>query len=138
MIPNENYEIIEITVNGEEWQYETLEDGSYVMPQFENIQEDKHIVVTYSLKDNKITINKTDINSGEKLTGAKFKLDQIEERNEPNNSEIIEALTENGTEYVEADTTKEVTGHIGEMINNGNYYFDMANSKCRRSNSRKT
>ena len=99
MTPDENYEIIGIMVNGEEWQYETLEDGSYTMPQFENMTEDKHVVVTYSLKDNKIIINKTDSDSGENLTGAKFKLDQIEERNEPNNSEIIGTLTENGTEY---------------------------------------
>ena len=89
MIPDENYEIIGITVNGEDWLYERETDGSYIMPQLTNITEDKHIVVTYALKDNKITINKVDSVSGEKLKGAEFKLDQIEERTEPINENII-------------------------------------------------
>ena len=77
MIPDENYEIIGITVNGEDYQFIPNEDGSYTMPAFTNMTEDKHIVVTYSLKDNKIIINKVDKNTKEKLSGATFKLDQI-------------------------------------------------------------
>ena len=110
MTPNENYEIIEVTVNGEEWQFEPEIDGSYTMPAFQNIQEDKHIVVTYSLKDNKITINKKDGVSGAALEGAQFRLDQIEERIEPDNNEIIGDLQDNGTIYTVADYDKEVVG----------------------------
>ena len=51
MTPEENYEIIGITVNGEEWPFESNTDGTYKMPQFENMTEDKHVEVTFSLKD---------------------------------------------------------------------------------------
>ena len=123
MIPDENYEIIGITVNGEEYKFTENADGSYTMPQFTNMTEDKHIVVTYSLKDNKITINKVDKKTKAKLTGAKFKLDQVEERTEPNNANIIGSLTDNGQEYTKTIITTEVSGKIGTLINNGTYYF---------------
>ncbi len=123
MIPDENYEIIGITVNGEEYKFTKNADGSYTMPQFTNMAEDKHIVVIYSLKDNKITINKVDKKTKAKLTGAKFKLDQVEERTEPNNANIIGRLTGNGQEYTKTIITTEVSGKIGTLINNGTYYF---------------
>ena len=102
MTPDENYEIIGITINGEEYPFEVNEDGSYSMPLFENITEDKHIEVTYSYKENKITINKIDSITKEKLTGAKFKLDQLEERANPEN--VIGELTANGQIYDTFDT----------------------------------
>ena len=123
MIPDEGYEIIGITINGQEYQYAASTDGSYIMPVFADMTEDKHIVVTYSLKDNKITINKIDKDTKEKLSGAKFKLDQIEERSEPNSSDIIGALTDNGEEYTEVNVTSEVIGKLGTLTNNGTYYF---------------
>ena len=123
MIPDENYEIISITINEEEYSYIINEDGSYTMPAFTNMTENKHIVVTYSLKNNKITINKVDKDTREKLSGVTFKLDQIEERAEPNNSEILGELTDNGQGYIEAEVSEEVTGKLGELTNNGTYYF---------------
>ena len=75
MTPDENYEIIGITVNGEEWQFTANADGTYTMPQFTNMTEDKHIVVTYALKSNKITINKVDsADNSKKLEGAIFEI----------------------------------------------------------------
>ena len=123
MIPDENYEIIGITVNEAEYKFTKNADGSYTMPQFTNMVEDKHIVVTYSLKDNKIIINKIDKDTKAKLSGAKFKLDQIEERSEPNNASIIGSLTDNGQEYSEVKLGNEITGKLGELTNNGTYYF---------------
>ena len=128
MIPNENYEIISITVNDEVWPFTPEVDGSYTMPTFENITEDKHIVVTYSLKNNKIIINKKDSVSGDELEGAKFKLEQIEERTEPDNSEIIGNLIDNGTIYTVPDYDKEVEGFIDlltdlKYVEGLNYYF---------------
>ena len=126
MIPDEGYEIIKITINGEEiLDYEVNEDGSYILPQFTNVTEDKHIVVTYALSTNKITLNKVDSGSQEPLTGAKFKLDQIEERTEPNAEEIFGELTDNGAIYTIADIKNEITteGIIGELTDNGTYYF---------------
>ena len=123
MVPDENYEIIGITINGEEYQFTANEDGSYTMPAFTNMTEDKYVEVTYALKANKITINKIDKNTKENLSGAIFKLDQIEERTEPNNEEIIGELTDNGQEYTEVNVGDEITGKLGELTNNGTYYF---------------
>ena len=143
MIPDENYEIISITINGEEYPYEVNEDGSYTIETIENITEDKHIEVTYSLKDNKITINKVDSKTKLPLKGAEFKLDQIEERSEPESAigtmtdngqnydavnqemqeEIQGSLTNNGQEYSTVNKEKEVTDVFGELTNNGTYYF---------------
>ncbi len=75
MTPDENYEIIGITVNGEEWKFTANADGTYTMPQFTNMTEDKHVVVTYALKSNKITINKVDsADNSKKLEGAIFEI----------------------------------------------------------------
>ena len=121
MVPKENYEIIEITVNGKEYKYTANEDGSYTMPMFTNMTEDKHVVVTYSLKNNKIIINKVDKDTKDKLAGAEFQLDQIEERSEP--TAALGKLTDNGQEYTGVVATDEVTGKLGELTNNGTYYF---------------
>ncbi|MCI9287523.1 MAG: DUF11 domain-containing protein, partial [Clostridia bacterium] len=53
MTPDENYEITKITINGEEVKFNRTEDGSYILPQFENVKENKHIVVTYISIDKK-------------------------------------------------------------------------------------
>ena len=121
MTPDENYEIIGVTVNGEEWKFEENTDGTYTMPQFDNVIEDKHIEVTYALKDNKLTINKVDSKTQEVLRGATFKLDQIEERTEPEN--VIGEIAANGTEYSKADLENEILDVQGDLTNNGTYYF---------------
>ena len=123
MTPDENYEIIGITVNGKDCNFTANEDGSYVLPAFTNMMEDKHVVVTYALKDNKIIINKIDKNTKERISGATFKLDQIEERAEPNADEILGELTDNGIGYTKVKAGEEVTGILGELTNNGTYYF---------------
>ena len=79
MTPDENYEIISITVNGEEYPFEANEDGTYTMPPFENMTEDKHVEVTYALKNNKFTINKMDAKTQSPLQGATFKIESTEE-----------------------------------------------------------
>ena len=101
MVPDENYEIIKITINGEKQLFIKNADGSYILPQINDIQEDKHIVVTYSSKTQKLTINKTDSTENKKIEGAKFKLDQIEERTVPEN--VIGEFTNNGTYYFVED-----------------------------------
>ena len=104
MEPNEKYEIVEVKVNGKDYNFRVNEDGTYTMPQFENMKEDKHIVVKYILQDNKFTLNKIDKQTGDKLKGAKFKIEQIEEREQPDSGAIIGDLTNNGEYYfVEKD-----------------------------------
>lgn len=46
--PEENYQIKTITINGENYEFTPEIDGSYIMPKFENVQQDKNIVVTFS------------------------------------------------------------------------------------------
>ena len=122
MVPNENYEIIGITVNGKEWSFEANEDGTYTIPQFENVTEDKHIIVTYALKNNTITINKLDSVSGEPISNVKFRLDQIEDRENPDNA--IGEIESNGANYYELinKETNEVTGIITDLKDNGEVY----------------
>lgn len=137
MNPDENYEIIGITVNGKEWKYTALADGSYIMPQFENMIEDKHVVVTYSHKDNKITLNKTDKETGDRLPNVEFQLDQLEERTDPISGDIVGDLNDNGTTYYYADPDNEVTENvIGPLTNNGTYYFIEQDGKYIPTNGR--
>ena len=133
MTPDEGYEIIKITINGEEYKFTANEDDTYLL-QLDNITEDKHIEVTYSLKDNKIIINKEDSNTKERLEGATFKLDQIEERKVPEG--IINKLTNNGQEYYKVDTTKEIINAFGSLTNNGTYYFVEQDGKYVPTNSK--
>ena len=123
MIPDENYKIVGITVNGKDYNFIANDDGSYTMPTLTNITEDIHIEVTYLVKNNTMVINKIDKKTKEKLSGAQFNLDQIEERAEPNNDEIVGELTDNGQEYTEAILGDEVIDKLGELTNNGTYYF---------------
>ena len=118
--PDENYEIIDITINGEKYEFEPLEDGSYIMPQFYDVTEDKNIVVTFALKDNKITINKIDSVTREKLTDAEFKLDQIEERTEPVKEEIIGDVVNSSNSW---NATANNLLQDGTLYSNGDYYF---------------
>ena len=145
--PNDNYEIISITINGEEYvNYVANDDGTYVMPQFENVLEDKHVVVTFASKTNKITINKVDETTREGIQNVEFKLDQIEEREAPVNvigdlhdnsqtfyyiedkerdieNENLGVMTNNGRDYTNINLVEEVDNVLGELTNNGTYYF---------------
>ena len=121
MIPDENYEIIKITVNDQEYPFTSNEDGTYTMPAFTNMIEDKNVVVTYALKDNKVIINKVDSKTKEKIQGAEFKLDQIEERAEPKN--VLGNLTDNGQVYSKVNLINEITGKCTDMFSRGQYYF---------------
>ena len=103
------------------------------MPQFTNMTEDKHVVVTYANIDNKITINKVDSKTNEPLQGVTFKLDQIEERTEPEG--VLGSLIANGSEYPGADTTNELTDVLGPLTDNGTYTFIEKDGKYVPTNS---
>ena len=58
MIPNDGYQIVSITINGEEQKLPEDKTAPYTLDKFINMTEDKHIVVKFeSLKQN-ITVNK--------------------------------------------------------------------------------
>ncbi len=124
MTPESEYEIISVTVNGKEWKFDKQDDETYTMPPFEHMKEDKHVVVTYSKKSNKMVIKKVDSKTQKGIPGVKFQLDQIEERQNP---QLPYTLTDNGQEYVEADMANliEDEGVIGELehLGTSEYYF---------------
>ena len=136
--PDENYEIIEIKVNNEDIQFETAIDGTYTMPQFENMTENKHIVVTFAKKNNKIVINKIDSKTKGKIeqSGIIFNLSQIEEREEPINENIIGEIENNGQTYTFVNLGDEITGVLGDITNNGTNYFVEEDGKYVPTNSR--
>ena len=139
MIPNENYEIVGITINGEDYyDYEVNQDGSFTLPQFENMTENKHVVVSYASKDSEIIINKVDSKTGEIIeqSGTKFNLDQIDERNEPLIDDIAGELTGNGIAYIESGLGEECSNVLGNLTNNGTYYFVEQDGKYYPTNSR--
>ena len=121
MVPDEGYEIVGITINDEDYPINDLPDGEFVLPKFDNVTEDKHIVVKYALATNKITINKVDKNTKEALSGAEFSIEQIETREEPTTA--IGELHDNSETYAVVDTTTNFNDKLGEMTNNGTYYF---------------
>ena len=79
MTPDNGYEIIGITVNGKEYPFKANADGTYTMPAFTNVTENKHIEVTYALTSNKFTISKIDSKTKEPLSGVKFRIENIDE-----------------------------------------------------------
>ncbi len=122
IVPNEEYEISKITINGEEIAFVKEADGTYTMPVFTNMIEDKHVVVTFVKTSNKLTIIKQDEETNERIPGVEFKIDQIEERTEPTN--VIGGIVNNGIAYNNPDLDNEITGVIGELTqNNETYYF---------------
>ncbi len=69
--PDEGYSIFKITINGEEIQFVPDENGNVELPIFENVLEDKHIVVTF-VKSNHLLIIQKQNENGEPLAGANF------------------------------------------------------------------
>lgn len=101
MRPDEGYAISNITINGEKIDYKIKEDGTYLIEPgyFNKMKDNKHIVVTYTPIDQILTINKVDEkDSNLKLSGAKFKIEEI-------------------------DTRPEIANEIGEIVNNDEDYF---------------
>lgn len=123
MTPNTNYEILKITVNGQDYAFEKAEDGSYTMPAFTNITEDKHIVVTYALSDKKITIQKIDKDTKSPLEGAEFKLQQnVKVEN------TMGTFSQNSTEYS--------AGIASPMIQRAQYTFTQQDTQYVPTNSK--
>ncbi len=98
IVPDAGYELISVTVNDEEHKFETLADGSYIMPLFTDVREDKNIVATFALTNSKITINKVDSKTNEKLVGAKFRIEQIEKYDSASSVEFSPMEVESNSE----------------------------------------
>ncbi len=101
MTPIEGYRISSIAINGEEIAFKADETtNAYTIPAeyFKSMREDKNIVVTFAPEDKVLTITKVDSATKDVLPGARFKIEQKEERE--TNPEII-------------------SSRIGDIVNNG-------------------
>ena len=73
--PDEGYCVMEIKINGNSYEYQLDENGNIIIPKeyFENIKENKHIVVRFADRNKIIKIIKEDMD-GNRLEGAEFLL----------------------------------------------------------------
>ena len=55
--PNENYKITSIKINGENYAFMPDETGKVTLPIFEDVLEDKHIIVEFSNTMSSVTVN---------------------------------------------------------------------------------
>lgn len=122
--PNQGYGISNITVNGKTIDYTVNENGTYTIlaGDLGRIEEDKHIVATFSPLDQILIINKVDENDKNTvLEGAKFILS---EDNRPEITNEVGEIVGNG-EISDAtiNYNKEITGKFGELTKNGDYYY---------------
>ena len=125
MKPNQNYKIANITINGNRIEYKVNHDGTYTIPAgyFENMKEDKHIVVTYEAENNFISITKTDDFTGKLIPNTKFVIYEINE-----NKAIIDYAKNNKGDYIglknekgQYVVTTDENGKIELRLNEGYY-----------------
>ena len=122
VVPSEGYKISKIAINGERIEYKENENGSVTIPvgYFEKIDKNYHISVTFTQTNNIFTINKVDEN-GKPLKNAKFKIDQVEDR--PEITDQVKDIVGNSNVYTYINRADDATDLLGELTNNGTYYF---------------
>lgn len=137
IVPKKDYIITNMTINGKNIEYEINEDGSYTIPEgyFKEVKEDKHIIVIFEKISDTFIINKVDSEDESKvLQGAKFKIEQLEDRPEVTNE--VGALIENSEAYVIGIETTPVSDVLGTLTNNGTYYFNNVDGKYISNNNK--
>ena len=72
-MPDEGYEIAEITINGKIFNCEINEDGTATIVQIKNITQDQVISARFVLSSEKVTINVRD-NTGKPIENAEFSI----------------------------------------------------------------
>ena len=117
MVPDENYAIVQIKINGIAQDFNVSDDGSYTIPAgfFTEMKENKHIVVKYMSKHTKLVINKVDkFDSNKKLKGAKFKIEQIEEKYKVENQISDSVITQGEYGFDKTGESKYVSNNKGK------------------------
>ncbi len=117
MVPDENYAIVQIKINGIAQNFTVSDDGSYTIPAgfFTEMKENKHIVVKYMSKHTKLVINKVDkFDSNKKLKGAKFKIEQIEEKYKVENQISDSVITQGEYGFDKTGESKYVSNNKGK------------------------
>lgn len=78
--PDSEYKVSKVTINGVETTFTEDKNGTVILPKFENMVEDKHIIVTFEQIKGKVTVTKVDSKDNTKLLeGATFKLEKLDE-----------------------------------------------------------
>ena len=123
MKPDEGYQIEKVTVNGEIYDVIDNQDGTYTIPKFENMLEDKEIIVKYANKESYLEINKTDEKNGKAISGVEFNVQQEYTGDELKNV-LGKLKNDNGTDGIKDYIGSEVnTGEQLVLEKNGDYYF---------------
>ena len=123
MKPDEGYQIEKVTVNGEIYDVIDNQDGTYTIPKFENMLEDKEIIVKYANKESYLEINKTDEKTGENISNVEFNVQQEYTGDELKNV-LGKLKNDNGTYGIKDYIGSEVnTGEQLTLEKNGDYYF---------------
>ena len=122
--PEDGWIIKRITVNGVDISFTADDNGNYVLPQFEQMDEDKHIVVWFGSKtpEYNYELTKTDEN-GNPLAGAKF----IVERKVNNNatSTYEDAVDKYGAKVGFIDTIDGEEEYVVISDENGKIKLDL-------------
>ena len=119
--PDDGYDIKEIKINNKAIEFIPNEDGTYVIPLMENVIEDIIVEASFVLEENKLIINKIDGDTEEPISGVTFELQQIDERELPEDS--IKELVKNGDTYTWLNEDINITDDVvGELTSNGEVY----------------
>ena len=117
--PNAEYEIQNITIDGEKYIFTPDETtGIVTIPAgyFKDVKENHHIVATFVSSSKSVKIVKKD-KDGNLLEGAKFEIKSN------NNIPEFGELTANGITYASVDKNREITDVVGDIQNNGTTYY---------------
>lgn len=88
--PEDNYQIKEVTINGKKIAISNLikEDGTLELPLFENMQEDKHIVVEFERIPAKVIVEHLDEETNEPIVDEEIVDGYINKNYETNSKDI--------------------------------------------------
>lgn len=133
IIPDDGFKILNITINGKKIDFNPEQDGTYELPQFEKMSEDKYIVVSFVKIEQTLTINKIDKDTKEHLSGAEFKIElrnkEITNKLSQSYSRYYLPFNEETTQYI--SNNKNVRNSIAQSYVNlgslvkGKYYIEI-------------
>ena len=128
--PDLGYQITKIKINDQELGFLPNEDGTFTIPSgyFTNMQESKHISVSFTANDQVLIINKVaEDDSNKVLQGAKFAIcDELREEVK----DEVKTIENNGTYYFEEIDGKYVSNNQSKHSTTANSYIpiDLTNN----------
>ncbi|MBO5476659.1 MAG: MucBP domain-containing protein, partial [Clostridia bacterium] len=130
IVPNEGYVISSVTINGQEQEITPNADRSYILPIFESVKEDKHVVVKFVKSETyNLDIEKIDRVNNTTMSNIEFSLSNM--YGEKTYTTNIEGKINLESLYVGIEyTLKETTYPDGYVLNkNGTKFIAEINSE---------